>query len=144
MTEPPVPQPALPPKRPYLLRALHQWMVDNSQTPYLVVDAACAGVSVPEEHVQEGRITLNLSYSATSNLAMGNDEISFDARFGGAARRVFIPMPAVVGIYARESGEGLVFPPDEYAALDAAGPDSPDPDPVDPPPPRRPSLKVVK
>lgn len=118
-------------------------MIDNNQTPYVVVDAACPGVAVPEEHVQEGRITLNLSYSATSNLLMSNDDVSFDARFGGAARRVFIPLPAVLGIYARESGEGLVFPPDEYEA--AANPVSgdPEPDPVVPPP-RRPSLKVVK
>ena len=117
-------------------------MTDNSQTPHLVVDAAYPGIAVPEQHVQDGRITLNLSYSATSNLAMGNDEISFDARFGGAARRLFIPMPAVLGIYARESGEGLVFPPDEYTATDPA-PTEPDPEPAIPPP-RRPSLKVVK
>ncbi|MBM4221043.1 MAG: hypothetical protein FJ170_03740, partial [Gammaproteobacteria bacterium] len=110
----------------------------------LVVDATHAGVAVPQEHVQNGRITLNLSYSATSNLAMGNDDISFDARFGGTARRVFIPVRAVLGIYARESGEGLVFPPEEYAAEPAAGPGKPDPDPAGPPAPRRPGLKVVK
>jgi stringent starvation protein B len=144
VTDTPVPQPVLPPKRPYLLRALHQWMIDNNQTPYLVVDAAYTGVAVPEQHIQDGRITLNLSYSATSNLAMGNDEISFDARFGGVARRVFIPVPAVLGIYARESGEGLVFPPDEYAAAADAAPGGPDPGPPEPPSPRRPSLKVVK
>lgn len=142
MTEPPDPKPALPPKRPYLLRALHQWMTDNNQTPYLVVDAGYPGVIVPEEHVKDDRITLNLSYSATSNLAMGNDEVSFDARFGGAARRIFIPMPAVLGIYARESGEGLVFPIDEYTAADST-PAEPEPDPAVPPR-RRPSLKVVK
>lgn len=143
MTEPTVPKLPLPPKRPYLLRALHQWMIDNNQTPYVVVDAACPGVAVPDEHIQDGRITLNLSYSATSNLAMSNEEVSFDARFGGAARRVFIPLPAVLGIYARESGEGLVFPTDEYAAVADSVPGEPDPDPVAPPP-RRPSLKVVK
>jgi len=117
-------------------------MTDNNQTPYLVVDAAYPGVAVPEEHVQDDRITLNLSYSATSNLAMGNDEVSFDARFGGAARRVFIPLPAVLGIYARESGEGLVFPVDEYTATDST-PAEPEPDPAVPPR-GRPSLKVVK
>ncbi len=143
MTEPPVRKPALPPKRPYLLRALHQWMIDNNQTPYLVVDAGYPGISVPEEHIQDGQITLNLSYSATSNLAMSNDEICFDARFGGVARRVFIPLPAVLGIYARESGEGLVFPLDEYESVADTVPGTPDPDPVMPPP-RRPSLKVVK
>ena len=148
MAETPVLQSTLPPKRPYLLRALHQWMIDNNQTPYLVVDAAYTGVAVPEEHIKDGQITLNLSYSATSNLAMGNDEISFDARFGGVARRIFIPMPAVLGIYALESGEGLVFPPDEYAAAAEAGtvaaPGKPQPDPSEPPPPRRPGLKLVK
>ena len=143
MTEPPVQKSALPPKRPYLLRALHQWMTDNNQTPFVVVDAGYPGISVPEEHIQEGRITLNLSYSATSNLAMGNDDLSFDARFGGAARRLFVPLPAVLGIYARESGEGLVFPPDEYEAVADSPLTEPDPDPVTPPP-RRPSLKVVK
>jgi stringent starvation protein B len=119
-------------------------MIDNHQTPHLVVDAGYTGVAVPEEHVHDGQITLNLSYSATSNLVMGNDEISFDARFGGMARRIFVPVPAVLGIYARESGEGLVFPPGEYEAAADAGPDQPEPAPSGPPAPRRPGLKLVK
>ena len=90
-------------------------MTDNGQTPHLVVDATQPGVAVPEQHVQDGRIILNVSYSATSRLELANDEISFDARFGGVPRTVRVPLAAVLGIYARETGEGLVFPTDEYA-----------------------------
>lgn len=132
--------PTLPPKRPYLLRALHQWMTDNDQTPHLVVDASLPGVAVPAEHVKDGRIVLNVSYSATRNLDLGNDEVVFQARFSGTPRRLAIPLPAILGIYARESGEGLVFPADEYpGATSASAPEAP-PDP----PPGRPTLKVVR
>lgn len=141
MTDTPGSGPALTPKRPYLLRALHQWMTDNDQTPHVVVDATLPGVDVPAQHVKDGRITLNISYSATSHLDLGLDAITFDARFGGVARRVRVPMAAVAGIYARETGEGLVFPPEEYAgAPPAAPPDEPPP----PPAPGRPRLKVVR
>jgi stringent starvation protein B len=133
--------PPLTPKRPYLLRALHQWMTDNGQTPHIVVDATVTGVQVPVEHVKDGRITLNVSYSATGHLDLGLDAVSFEARFGGVARRIRVPLAAVVGIYARESGEGLVFPPDEYGA---APPPATPPDAPPPPTPGRPSLKVVR
>ena len=139
MTEPPPQAPRQSPKRPYLLRALHQWMTDNGQTPHLVVDATQSGVAVPEQLVQDGRITLNISYSATSRLELTNDEVVFDARFGGTPRRVRIPLPAVLAIYARESGEGLVFPVDEYGDAPPPAPDTPST-----PPPGRPSLKVVR
>lgn len=140
MTEPSGTTPSLTPKRPYLLRALHQWMTDNGQTPHIVVDAILAGVQVPVEHIKDGRITLNVSYSATSNLDLGLDAVTFDARFGGVARRIRVPLAAVVGIYARESGEGLVFPPEEYGAPPPPAP----PSEPSPPPPGRPSLKVVR
>ena len=117
--------PVTTPKRPYLLRALHQWITDNGQTPHLVVDAGQPGVAVPEQHVQDGRIILNISYSATSRLDLANDAISFDARFGGVPRTVRVPVAAVLGIYARETGEGLVFPTDEYTATG----DGPKPEP---------------
>jgi stringent starvation protein B len=132
---------ASPPKRPYLLRALHEWMVDSGQTPHLVVDAAAAGADLPAEHVEDGRIVLNVSYSATNNLVLGNDEIVFDARFGGAPRRIRVPLRAVLGIYARETREGLVFAPDEYGSAGTVS--SPDPDET-PPPSGRPALKIVK
>jgi stringent starvation protein B len=125
------------------LRALHQWITDNGQTPHLVVDASQPGVSVPEQHVQDGRIILNVSYSATGRLDLGNDAVSFDARFGGVPRTVRVPMTAILGIYARETGEGLVFPPDEYPKADEGPPEGP-PSPPEPPAPGRPSLKIVK
>lgn len=108
------------------------------------MDAAQPGVSVPEQHVQDGRIILNVSYSATGRLDLGNDAISFDARFGGVPRTVRVPMAAVLGIYARETGEGLVFPADEYVPAGDTPPSAPPPPAGGPPPPGRPSLKVVK
>jgi stringent starvation protein B len=127
------------------VRALHQWITDNGQTPHLVVDAAQSGVAVPEQHVQDGRIILNVSYSATSRLELANDEISFDARFGGVPRTVRVPLHAVLGIYAKETGEGLVFPTDEYGAASGDGP-KPEPPPDAPasPPSGRPNLKIVR
>ena len=130
------------PKRPYLLRALHEWMTDIGQTPHLVVDSAFPGVEVPQQYAKDGRIVLNISYAATSSLHLGNEEIAFDGRFGGNRQRVRVPMRAVLGIYARETGEGLVFTPDEYGGgANEPGPPPPGPEPV---PPVRPSLKVVK
>ncbi len=109
------------------------------------MDAAQSGVVVPEQHVQEGRIILNVSYSATSRLDLANDEISFDGRFGGVPRTVRVPLAAVLGIYAKESGEGLVFPTDEYGAASGQGPNpEPSPDAPAPPPSGRPSLKIVR
>lgn len=100
---------------------------------------------MPEQHVQDGRIILNVSYSATSRLELANDEISFDARFGGVPCTVRVPLTAVLGIYARETGEGLVFPTDEYGATSGEGP-KPEPPPDAPasPPSGRPNLKIVR
>lgn len=131
------------PKRPYLLRALFDWMTDNGLTPHLVVAADGPGVEVPRQFVEDGRIILNISPSATVGLAIGNDEITFNARFGGTPHRVRIPLASVLGIYARESGEGLVFPPDEYPGGES-GPDTGDTPPRQPDPPGRPRLKVIK
>jgi stringent starvation protein B len=136
---------ASPPKRPYLVRALHEWMTDAGLTPHLVVDAGQPGVKVPERFVENGRIVLNVSHSATQALLLGNERIVFQARFGGSPFAVDVPLPAVLGIYARESGEGLVFPTDEYPGSEASGsPDAPPPEPPPTPPSGRPSLKVVK
>src|SRR5256885_1802575 len=101
------PQP--PPKRPYLLRAMHQWMSDSGHTPHVIVDAERAGTEVPKAYVKEGKIVLNLSPSATQRLKLGNEEIEFDARFAGVVHHVRFPVAAVMGIYARETGEGMVF-----------------------------------
>lgn len=96
-------------KRPYLVRAMHEWMTDNEHTPHIVVDATCNDVSVPLEHVRDGKIILNISETAAHNLKLGNDAVSFRARFGGVPFDVWAPMHAVLGIYARETGQGMIF-----------------------------------
>ncbi|WP_410678437.1 ClpXP protease specificity-enhancing factor [Avibacterium paragallinarum] len=101
------------PKRPYLLRAYYDWLVDNDYTPYLVVDATYPEVKVPEEYVQDGQIVLNVSSNATGNLALTNDFIQFNARFRGVPQEVFVPMGAAMAIYARENGDGIMFEPEE-------------------------------
>ncbi len=96
-------------KRPYLLRAYYDWIVDNQLTPYLLVDATYYGVNVPTEYVQDGQIILNLSMRATNNLHLGENAIEFCARFNGQERQIYVPMGAALAIYARENGEGAMF-----------------------------------
>lgn len=126
--------------RPYLLRALYEWIVDNDCTPHVIVDATLPGVDVPTQYVKDGQIVLNLSPSAVIELQLGDDCVSFNGRFGGRPTDVFIPMVAVMGIYARENGQGMAFEPEEEG-------DPPPEDGKAPTPLRRPgkpSLKVVK
>ena len=160
MTTPSAGSPTGPMKarRPYLLRAIHEWIVDSFCTPHLVVDANVAGVEVPRQYVKDGKIVLNVSWNATANLRLGNDEVSFSGRFGGASMAVRIPIVAVLAIYARETGQGMIFAEDDIepsaAGTEPSQPStSPSPQPPDglPPsnPPRppaggRPRLKVVK
>lgn len=123
------------PRRPYLLRAMHQWINDNGQTPHIVVDATVDGVQVPQEHIKDGKIVLNLSYDATRELNIGNDRVEFGARFGGSPRHISVPVVAVLGIYARETGQGMIF----------GSEDQPEPDPQTPTDEGgRPRLRVVK
>jgi stringent starvation protein B len=96
-------------KRPYLIRAMHEWMGDNGHTPHIVVDASVDGVCVPVEHVKDGRIILNISETAAHNLKLVNDSVSFRARFSGVPFDVWVPMRSVLGIYARETGQGMIF-----------------------------------
>ena len=96
-------------KRPYLIRAMHEWMTDNGHTPHVVVDAYFDGVSVPTEHIKDGKIILNISDSAAHNLMLTNEAVSFRARFGGVPFDVSAPMRSVLGIYARETGQGMIF-----------------------------------
>lgn len=136
-------EPLLKSRRPYLLRAMHEWISDNLQTPHIVVDASIQGVEVPRQYVQGGKIILNVSLSATSALNLGNELVSFRARFGSVTYDVSVPIAAVLGIYARETGQGMIF-----SETDA-------PPPVPPQPPAessatgevkraKPTLKVVK
>ena len=96
-------------QRPYLLRAMHEWMTDQGQTPHLVIDTSVVGVEVPEQHIRNGKIVLNISDAAVQYLHLGNDQIDFEARFAGTPYRVRAPISAVLGIYARETSEGMVF-----------------------------------
>ncbi|MBM7061603.1 ClpXP protease specificity-enhancing factor [Pseudomonas sp. UL073] len=133
--------------RPYLIRALYEWIVDNNCTPHMLVNAEYAQVQVPAGFAKDGQIVLNVSPSAVRHLHMDNEAVSFEGRFGGVAHQLYIPAPAVLAIYARENGQGMVFdlePPvfDE----EGEGPDD-DGGPSGGEPPRpsgRPSLKVVK
>ncbi len=99
--------------KPYMLRAVHEWIIDNDATPYLLVDASQASVCVPAQHIQNGQIILNVEPSAIQNWFTDNDAISFSARFSGKAMNIFIPMTALLAIYAQENGLGMAFPPDE-------------------------------
>ncbi len=103
-------------KRPYLIRAMHEWMADNGNTPHIVIDTSVDGVTVPAEHVKDGKIILNISESAAHNLKLTNDAISFRARFGGVPFDVWVPMASALGIYARETGQGMIFSHDSDAA----------------------------
>lgn len=133
-------------RRPYLLRAMHEWITDNSQTPHIVVDATLEGVKVPVQHVKDGRIILNISLSAAQGLSLGNDALSFRARFGGVSQDIVVPMPAIVGIYARESGQGMIFGDNDGPGTTEPPTPTPSPPPASPPPaaPRKSHLKVVK
>ncbi|AKJ43248.1 ClpXP protease specificity-enhancing factor [Pragia fontium] len=100
------------PRRPYLLRAFYDWLIDNQLTPHLVVDVSIPGISVPMEFARDGQIILNVAPHAVGNLELGNDEIRFNARFGGIPRQVQVPLAAVQAIYARENGAGTMFEPE--------------------------------
>jgi stringent starvation protein B len=105
--------PSMSSQRPYLLRAIHQWILDNGCTPYLVIDADAPGVQVPRQYVNEGRIVLNVAPGAVNALIIGNSEIDFDCRFGGVSTHLTLPLHAVRGIYAKENGQGLIFDPND-------------------------------
>jgi stringent starvation protein B len=138
--------------RPYLLRAIYDWISDNNLTPYVLVDAGFAGVRVPPQVIKNGQVVLNLAMRAVSNLDLGNEWISFQARFSGVSQAIHIPVQAVLALYAQENGQGMMFPADEGG--DNPPPSVPEPDDAPPAPsateggdkPKRgaPHLRVVK
>ncbi len=133
--------------RPYLLRALYEWISDSAMTPHLLVNAQYPGVEVPSEYVQDGRIVLNVSHSAVQHLLMDNEWVSFSARFGGVSRAIRIPMSAVMAIYARENGQGMAFgsqPGDSDGDAPVSPPSSPEEQSKGEAKKSRPTLKVVK
>ncbi|HSG66463.1 MAG TPA: ClpXP protease specificity-enhancing factor [Gammaproteobacteria bacterium] len=126
--------PEVGPKRPYLLRAMHEWMSDNQLTPHIVVDATFPGVNVPQQYVADGKIVLNVGYAATRDLVLGAESLTFRTRFGGVGHAVDIPVAAVLGIYAQETGQGMIFTEEE----------TPTPDEGEKPAKGRPDLKIIK
>lgn len=154
------------PRRPYLVRAYYEWLLDNDLTPHLVVDAMLPNVRVPMEFVRDGQIVLNIAPRAVGNLELGNDAVRFNARFGGVPQQVDVPLAAVLALYARENGAGTLFEPevaydvpedemsdilDESPSVEPAlalveeladGGDGPDDEP--PRPRAKPMLRVVK
>ena len=143
--------------KPYMIRAIHEWCVDNNLTPHLLV-AVNAQCRVPVAYVKEGEIVLNLNYSATKDLLLDNDAIVFSARFGGVSQHLYVPMAAVKGIFARESGQGMFFEleagadsksKEEKPALVVATPDANTEEPLEGSPAKssekkKPTLTIVK
>lgn len=139
--------------RPYLIRAFYDWIVDNQCTPYMVVDAFYPGVEVPQDYVNDGQIVLNLVPRAINGLVMSNEVISFSTRFGGVPSDIRLPVQSVMGIYARENGQGMIFQSEETDGPEPSGPAPVKPvSPTDKPPKgggpsessKKPSLRVVK
>lgn len=133
--------------RPYLVRALYEWIVDNNCTPHILVNAEYAGVKVPAGFAKDGQIVLNVSPNAVRYLQMENAAVSFEGRFGGVPQSLYIPIQALMAIYARENGQGMVFEVDGEDEGDAEiGPEDDGPSGGGEPtrPAGRPSLKVVK
>ena len=120
--------------KPYLVRALYEWILDNDNTPYILVDSTADQVSIPNGIDSDGKVVLNLAPTAIQNLEMTNEIVSFSARFNGVSEHIFVPVPALLAIYARENGEGMMFPAEED---DAASGNT-----VTPAKP--PTLKVIK
>jgi len=136
--------------RPYLLRALAEWIADNGMTPHLLVDAGMAGVQVPASAIKEGKVVLNIAERAVVRLQIDNQAVSFTARFGGVSHPVHVPIAAVLAIYARETGQGMALPEDVGPAADPDDdgnpppmPDAPGPDDA-PASGKRSHLRIVK
>ena len=153
-------EPTPPPmssQRPYLLRALYEWIADNGMTPHVLVDARMPGVRVPTHAVKDGRIVLNIAERAVAKLELGNEALRFSARFAGVSQAVMVPLEAIIAVYARETGQGMAMPEEQRATTTAQDdatveqaaetlpgdePESPDTPPE--PPKRGGHLRIVK
>ena len=134
----------LSPTRPYLARAIYEWICDNNLTPYLLVDATQPNTRMPEQFIQDGQIVLNIVPHAVHQLHMSNDAITFSARFGGVSRDIYVPLYAVLGIYARENGQGLFFDPNEYENIQVQQDDlKSEPEQNQEQPKKKPSLRLL-
>ena len=141
--------------RPYLLRALWEWIADTGMTPHLLVDARQPGVRVPAHTVKDGKVVLNIADRAVAKLEMGNDMVSFSARFAGVSQSVQVPVTAILAIYARETGQGMALPEEMGASQTGSAPEGGDPEASEPgdngpdddtpqPPKRGAHLRIVK
>lgn len=122
--------------KPYLIRSIYEWIIDNDLTPHLLVDAENTNAILPHEFIEDGKIVLNIRPAAIQGLSLGNEEIEFNARFSGKPMHIVTPVAAVLAIYAKENGKGMIF-------------DQEDNDGDEPPPPVKkpavkPNLRVVK
>lgn len=126
--------------KPYLIRALYEWLVDNDATPYIMVDTTREHVDIPPGIEKDGQVVLNIAARAVQNLEMLNSHIAFSARFGGVSRNIFIPIPAVMAIYSMEDGQGMMFAdetPAQKEETESTGKQEKQPD-------KKPGLKIVK
>ena len=128
--------------KPYLIRAIYDWCADSGLTPYLAVRVD-GQTRVPMAYVKDGEIVLNLSADAVKNIQLGNEEITCSGRFGGVPHQIIVPIAAVIGIFAKETGQGLVFQGQESAPAQPGG-DGGNDKPPDNTPPAKPHLRVVK
>jgi stringent starvation protein B len=124
--------------KPYLVRALYDWILDNDNTPYILVDTSSEQLQIPPGISSDGKVVLNLAPAAIQNLEMTNDHIAFSARFNGVADQIFVPIGSLLAIYARENGEGMMFPAEETDEAADAGKGE------DRPKTGAPNLKVIK
>lgn len=124
--------------RPYLIRALYEWILDNESTPYVLIDTDVKGVDVPSEYIKDAQLTLNINPSAVQNISLGNEYISFSARFSGKQTDIFLPIDSVLAIYAQENGKGMVFSTEDHNN------DSPPSPPKKDKKVTKPVLKIVK
>ena len=143
------------PQRPYLFDAIYRWVLDNGMTPYLLVDARNDSVIVPQHLVKDGQIVLNICPDAIANYFQSEDRIQFSARFSGQSQNLLIPFSAMLALYARESSQGIVFPPEDFSSLENEQPGRRSPDQeeektsvIKPSPDKqgvkKPGLKVIK
>lgn len=121
--------------KPYLIRSIYEWIIDNQLTPHLLVDADNPDAILPQDYIEDGKIVLNLRPEAIQGLTLGNEEIQFNARFSGTAMHIVTPTTAVLAIYAKENGKGMMFDPEEYDET---------PPPAEDKKPSKPHLRVVK
>ncbi|WAK01660.1 ClpXP protease specificity-enhancing factor [Methylobacter sp. YRD-M1] len=121
--------------KPYLIRSIYEWIIDNHLTPHLLVDAENSNAILPQEYIEDGKIVLNIRPEAIQGLSLGNEEIQFNARFGGKPMHIVTPIAAVMAIYAKENGKGMIFDHDDTEG------DEPPPEKT---PPSKPNLRIVK